>query len=131
MENIIELDYLLKPGNIGFFSYCEVTQIILYIKSSKEYWNYFTNINCSSEYTQGTKRTWLTEHPQSINDKIQVLISKQIIPIKEMLTTWNNAEKNNIGFMILMMLYWIVYFGHHLNLYQKLTKLVMLILKPY
>lgn len=32
MENIIELDYFIKPGNIGFFSYCEVTQIILYIK---------------------------------------------------------------------------------------------------
>lgn len=93
-EELLELEDLLKYGKIGFYTNCEVTQIILHIKSSGKYWNYFTHIECNERYTQPMKTTWLTSAPKSISPDMQILIGKQIISVEDMLNIWNNAEES-------------------------------------
>lgn len=93
-EELLELEDLLEYGKIGFYTNCEVTQIILHIKSSGKYWNYFTHIECNERYTQPMKTTWLTSAPKSISPDMQILIGKQIISVEDMLNIWNNAEES-------------------------------------
>lgn len=90
------MEQLLNYGQLGFYSYCEVTQVILKIKSKKEYWNYFTNIECKRTFTKKTEREWLTSKPISINSNVQVLISKQVITIEDLKWIWNNAQENQV-----------------------------------
>ena len=96
MENreLLKLEDLLEDEKIGFYKNCEVTQIILHIKSTGKYWNYFTHIECNECYTQPKETTWLTTSPNSISPDIQILICKQVISVKDMLKIWNNAEES-------------------------------------
>ena len=37
----MEIESLFKNGAVGYYSYCEVTQVILNDTIKNEYWNYF------------------------------------------------------------------------------------------
>lgn len=75
----MEIKTLLEYGAVGYYTNCEVIQIILFNKKNKEYWNYFTHISFSKSCTETSKREWLTEKPKTINSSFQVMISKQIV----------------------------------------------------
>lgn len=77
-----ELSTLLSPGNLGFYTYCEVKQIV-FLLDDKRIINYFTHINFSSRYTATQDFTFLTASPQRINSKISLAISTYILPVSE------------------------------------------------
>ena len=50
----MKIKTLFGDGAVGYYSYCEVTQIILNDKQSGEYWNYFTHIHFSNSFQEET-----------------------------------------------------------------------------
>ena len=87
----METKTLLEYGTVGYYTNCEVIQIILYNKKDKEYWNYFTHIFFSESCTEMSKREWLTEKPKTINSSFQVMISKQIVSVTDIISVIDNA----------------------------------------
>lgn len=87
----MEIKALFEDGAVGYYSHCEVTQIILNDKQSKENWNYFTHIDFSNSFVEETDGSWLTDKPISINDRFRVMISRQILPAKSVIHTVDNA----------------------------------------
>ena len=79
----MEIKTLFEDGVVGHYLFCEVTQIVLYDKQEKEYWNYFTNIYFSKSFTEGTEGQWLTSKPISINSRFKVMIKKQVLPAQD------------------------------------------------
>ena len=75
----MEIKLLFEDGTVGHYSYCEVTQIILNDKQSKEYWNYFTHITFSNSFQEESEQSWLTDKPISINDRFRVMIIRQVL----------------------------------------------------
>lgn len=92
-ERKMEIKTLFKDGTVGYYCYCEVTQIILNDRKTNEYWNYFTHIDFSSSFVEETDRCWLTDKPISINDKFRVMITRQVLPAKSIIDTVDNAVK--------------------------------------
>lgn len=82
---------LFEYGTVGFYSHCEVIQIILFDKKKNEYWNYFTHVSFSKDITTASKREWLTDRPKAINKFMQVMISKQIISVTDFIPVLDNA----------------------------------------
>lgn len=72
--------------------FAEVTQIVLYYKDKEEYWNYFTNILFSSSFESSENRKFLTDKPYSINSKIKVIISREVISKENVYEILKNAE---------------------------------------
>lgn len=81
----MEIKTLFEYGRVGFFSYCEVTQIILFDSEKKEYWNYFTHISFSKNITDSSKQEWLTDKPKKINKFIKVMIIKQNVSLADIM----------------------------------------------
>lgn len=90
----MEIKTLFKDGIVGYYYYCEVTQIILNDKKTDEYWNYFTHIDFSSSFVEETDRCWLTEKPKSINDRFRVMIARQVLPSKSVIHIVDNAVES-------------------------------------
>ena len=89
----MNINTLLENGVCGYYKNCEVTQIILFDKMEKEYWNYFTHILMSKNYQESSTREWLTDNPKSINSRFQVMISKQIVAVSDVLAVMDNARE--------------------------------------
>ena len=90
----MKIKTLFGDGAVGYYSYCEVTQIILNDKQSGEYWNYFTHIHFSNSFQEETKRSWLTDKPISINDKFKVMVMRQVLPAKKVIHTVDMAVES-------------------------------------
>ena len=93
---MMEIKTLFEDGAVGHYSFCEVTQIIIYDKQEKEYWNYFTNIFFSRSYKEGNEEQWLTAKPMAINDRFQVMIKKQVLPAKKVVDTVDCAVESQM-----------------------------------
>ena len=87
----MEIKALFEEGAVGYYSHCEVTQIILNDKQTKEYWNYFTHIDFSNLFEEENDRSWLTDKPISINDRFRVMITRQVLPAKSVIHTVDTA----------------------------------------
>ena len=92
----MEIKTLFEDGVVGHYLFCEVTQIVLYDKQEKEYWNYFTNIYFSQLFTEGNDGQWLTSKPISINSRFQVMIKKQVLPAKNVANTVDMAVESQL-----------------------------------
>lgn len=90
----MEIKKLFQFGTIGYYTNCEVVQIILMNKTNKECWNYFTHISFSKDFVESTEREWLTEKPISINATFKIMISKQIISTAEVITIVDDAVES-------------------------------------
>lgn len=90
----MEIKTLFEEGVVGYYSFCEVTQIILNDKPRREYWNYFTHIDFSNKYQEETERSWLTDKPISINDRFRVMIMRQVLPAKNVINTLDYAVES-------------------------------------
>lgn len=90
----MEIKLLFEDGTVGHYSYCEVTQIILNDKQSKEYWNYFTHITFSNSFQEESEQSWLTDKPISINDRFRVMIIRQVLPAENVIDTVDNAVES-------------------------------------
>lgn len=82
---------LFDYGTVGYYTNCEVIQIILKDKKNEVYWNYFTHITFSKSYMEITERKWLTEKPKTINSSFQVMISKQIVSATDIISVIDDA----------------------------------------
>lgn len=85
-----ELNTMLLHGNLGYYDYCEVVQIVLF--SDKNAINYFTNIDFSSEHKQEEPFTFITQNPIAIN-KYKLAISRYKIPIEQFVSLYCDAAQ--------------------------------------
>lgn len=88
----MNLQTLIDNGVLNQCKFAEVTQIVLYYKDKEEYWNYFTNILFSSSFESSENRKFLTDKPYSINSKIKVIISREVISKENVYEILKNAE---------------------------------------
>lgn len=59
------LEKYLLYDLLGKYRYCKVTQIVLF--SDKYCLNYFTNIDCSSKYSEPTEFHYITRTPLTVD----------------------------------------------------------------
>jgi len=97
MEDIKkEIELLIEYGNLGFYQFCEVTQVVLLSKIDGRVFNYFTNVDFASKYTAEKAFDFLTDKPISINDTYKIAVSKCIISIDEFKRIYFSAMDNGI-----------------------------------
>ena len=93
MEHTKELleKYLLHDL-LGKYRYCKVTQIVLF--SDKYCLNYFTNIDCSSKYSEPTEFHYVTRAPLTVDEDsgLKLAISEYVIPVQEVIDLVCKAE---------------------------------------
>lgn len=90
----METKKLFECGTIGYYSICEVVQIVLMNKKNGECWNYFTHISFLEDYIGDTERKWLSKKPISINSTFKVMILKQFVSVPEIITVLDNAVES-------------------------------------
>jgi hypothetical protein len=89
-----ELNLLLQHGNLGYYSHCEIVQIVLLSKTNII--NYYTNIDFSSEYRDESPFTFLTEKLVPVTKDYKLAISRFTIPVNQFLTLYCSAAENGI-----------------------------------
>lgn len=95
MEDIKkEIELLTEYGNVGYYRFCEVTQIVLLSKQDRRVINYFTNVDFSSKYTIEKASEYLTDKPRSVNDNFKIAVSTSIISIDEFKRIYFSAMDN-------------------------------------
>ncbi len=76
-----ELNLLLQEGNLGYYSHCEIEQVVLFSKTSAI--NYYTNVDFSSTHNAVKEFSFLTDTPLSISKEYKIAISRYRITIEE------------------------------------------------
>lgn len=94
MNRLDEIELLLKTGNLGIYSYCEIEQVVLF--SGKNSINYFTNVNFSSNYNKEEPFIFLTKKPIKVNKEYSLAISKYVISVDKFRNIFYKAEKDRI-----------------------------------
>jgi hypothetical protein len=89
-----ELNTLLQHGNLGYYDYCEIVQIVLF--SDTNAINYFTNIDFSSRHKTEIPFTYLTKKPVSITDKYRLAICRYTISIERFMDLYCDTAKSGI-----------------------------------
>lgn len=89
-----ELNTLLQYGNLGYYDFCEIVQIVLF--SNTNAINYYTNIDFSSRYKAEIPFAYLTEKPVSITNNYKLAISRYTIPVDQFMVLYCDAAKNGI-----------------------------------
>lgn len=90
-----ELKLLLQYGNLGYYSFCNIVQVVLF--SDTHAINYYTNIEFSSEYKLSTPFNFLTKKgPILINDDYKLAISKYTIAVEQFIQLYCTAAKTGI-----------------------------------
>lgn len=90
-----ELNKMLLHGNLGYYNFCEVIQVILFFE--KKAINYFTNIDFSHRHNQEMPFMFLTPKPISINN-YKLAISRYTISVDQFLSLYCNAIQNGLWF---------------------------------
>lgn len=88
-----ELNAMILHGNLGYYDYCEVTQIVLFSEGTAI--NYFTNIDFSSKHNHEIPFTFLTQKPISVNS-YKLAISRYTIPVGQFLPLYCDAIQNGV-----------------------------------
>ena len=89
-----ELNTLLQHGNLGYYDYCEIVQIVLF--SDAHAINYFMNIDFKSKHKAEIPFSYLTEKPISVTKNYKLAISRNTISVEQFLTLYCEAAKNGI-----------------------------------
>lgn len=87
-----ELITMLAQGNLGYYYYCEIIQIVLFSDSIAI--NYFTHIDISSEHKQETPFEFLTDKQVSVNSSYKLAISRYTVTVDKFLTLYCNAAES-------------------------------------
>lgn len=90
----MEIKTLLEQVAVRYYIHCEVTQIILYDKDLKKYWNYFTNIIFLNNVPNEAPLTWITNKPRKINKRFKVMILKRILPVEKVINILDKAVES-------------------------------------
>lgn len=86
-----DINLLLKHGNLGYYEFCEIVQIVLISEDSII--NYYTNIEFSSEYMEVSPFELLTDESICIKENYKLVISKYTIPIEKFKELYLNAAQ--------------------------------------
>lgn len=77
-----EFDLLIQPGNLGFYTSCEVTHAIIFDKETNQAYNYYT-IFVFEERKLNTQSENLTEKPISLSKRFSLCIKQYQIELKD------------------------------------------------
>ena len=89
-----ELNMLLQHGNLGYYDYCEVVQIVLF--SDTNVINYYTNIDFSPKNKTEIPFAYVTERPVSVTKNYKLAISRYTISVEQFMILYCDAAKNGI-----------------------------------
>ena len=96
MNHSDEIQMLLTAGNVGYFSYCKIDQVVLLNKNDRTITNFFTHIHISEKYQSAQPFNFVTDKPISINNNYSLAISTMIVDIKTFLAIYLNAIENQV-----------------------------------
>ncbi len=89
----IEIDDLVKYGNIGYYQFVKATMLILLIDAKPI--NYFTCFEFSQDFKHEQEFTYLTKCPRSIREGIQFCAGQTILPVSKFKSIWNDCITRN------------------------------------
>lgn len=90
---ISDFDKLCKEGEIGFYTSCEVTQIFLFDKETKNVYNYFTLVTFEEDEFKTTIEH-LTKKPIAINKQFSLGAMRVTLKIDEAKTLFNEISQS-------------------------------------
>lgn len=75
MENLTdEFDLLIQQGNLGFYTSCEVTHVIVFDKETKLAYNYYTVFVFEERGQRNPESKYQTEKPLSLSKRFSLSI---------------------------------------------------------
>lgn len=75
MDNFVdEFDLLIKQGNLGFYTSCEVTHVIVFDKETKQAYNYYTIFVFEERGIRNFEPKYLTEKPLYLSKRFSLSI---------------------------------------------------------
>lgn len=89
---INDFNRLIVSGKVGFFSSCEITQLFLFDKDTKEITNFFTLACFSEKNSSSIKKTYLTPKLITINDKRKMGLVQFHLPIEDAESLFDNVR---------------------------------------
>lgn len=90
-----ELEDVISYGNLGYYNYCEVIQIVLIGKAGDTI-NYFTHVDFSNKHQIEKQFNFLSKKPISINDDFRLALSHMVIPINNFVDIYTSAIQTGI-----------------------------------
>jgi bifunctional DNA-binding transcriptional regulator/antitoxin component of YhaV-PrlF toxin-antitoxin module len=78
-----EFDLLIQQGNLGFYTSCEVTHVIVFDKKNRQAYNYYTVFVFEERKLKNTKPEYLTEKPLSLSKCFSLCIMQYQIELKD------------------------------------------------
>lgn len=78
-----EFDLLIQHGNLGFYTSCEVTHVIVFDKETKQAYNYYTVFVFEERSLRNPEPKYLTKKPLSLSKRFSLSIMQYQIEIKD------------------------------------------------
>lgn len=78
-----EFDLLIQQGNLGFYTSCEVTHVIVFDKRTKQAYNYYTIFVLEERTLRDFEARYLAEKPLSLSKRFSLCIMQYQIELKD------------------------------------------------